>query len=158
MNEKEIITFFSWENFEDKKESKSKDWFWALGIIAVTSVVASIIYANYLFAVLILIAAGLLAFIAKKKPEREFYSVTNKGVKHNETFYPYKNIKAFWVDFDDEPVSILFQVERSFMPFVSFPIPDNIPADELRDHVREYVEEKPIQEPKLHKILERIGL
>jgi hypothetical protein len=43
----------SWSALEYEEKIRSSDWFWALGIIVVTSSVAAIIFGNYFFATLL---------------------------------------------------------------------------------------------------------
>src|SRR3989338_6162006 len=57
-----------WEGREYDHNPKSTDWYWALGIIAVAGTVASVLFGNYLLALLIIIAAVALAFHAAKRP------------------------------------------------------------------------------------------
>src|SRR3990167_6387097 len=86
-----------WSALEYEDKERSPDWFWALGIIIVTSSLASIIYSNYFFAALLVLSGILLGFFAKKKPDTVLYELNEKGLKIRTRFYPYENIKSFWV-------------------------------------------------------------
>ena len=57
-----------WEGREYDHNPKSADWYWVLGIIAVAGTVASILFGNYLFAALVVIAASAFALHASKEP------------------------------------------------------------------------------------------
>ena len=57
-----------WEGREYDHNPKSADWYWALGIIAVAATVASVLFGNYLLAVLVIVAAIALALHAAKRP------------------------------------------------------------------------------------------
>ncbi|MFZ3043564.1 MAG: hypothetical protein WA058_00430, partial [Minisyncoccia bacterium] len=58
------IVIVEWEGREYDHGSKSADWYWALGIVAIASAIASVLFGNYLLAVLIVIAAATLALHA----------------------------------------------------------------------------------------------
>ena len=70
-----------WSALEYEEKERSKDWFWALGIIVVTSSIASVIFGNYFFAVLLILGGFLLGFFATKKPEMVQYELTERGLK-----------------------------------------------------------------------------
>lgn len=142
-----------WSALEYEEKERSNDWFWALGVIAVAGSIASIIFANYFFALLLIIALILLGFFAIKKPEVITYEVNEKGLKILDRLYPYKGIKSFWVqkrssDAGTENQPMLFiKTTRIVMPVMSIPIEDihadgikgmllsyNIPEEEMHEH------------------------
>src|SRR6185436_1052223 len=86
-----------WSALEYEEKEKSADWFWALGIIIVTSSLAAVIYGNYFFAALLIIGGVLLGFFANKKPELISYELNVRGLMIGTRLYPYENIKSFWV-------------------------------------------------------------
>ena len=146
-----------WSALEYEEKERSQDWFWALGVIVLTSSIASIIFANYFFALLLIIAGALLAFFAMKKPDIITYELNERGLKIHNRLYTYDSIKAFWVQADftpDSPVKPLFFVhtERAFMPILSIPInldiaedihgimsAQNIPEAEMKEHPSEKI-------------------
>ncbi len=146
-----------WSALEYEDKERDPDWFWALGIIVVTTSIAAIIYENYFFAALIILSGILLAVFAKKKPDLIDYEINILGVRIGSSLYPYENIKSFWIEesHPDAPhfKDILFiKSERFFMPVLLIPIdpamaPDirdimytkNIPEEEMHVHVSETI-------------------
>lgn len=146
-----------WSALEYTEKERDPDWFWALGIIVVTSSIAAIIYENYFFAALIILSGLLLGFFAKKKPDLVDYELNILGLRIGSTLFPYENIKSFWIEesHPDAPhfKDVLFiKSERFFMPVFSIPIeasiaPDikeimfskNIPEEEMRTHISEHI-------------------
>ena len=141
-----------WSALEYEEKSRSRDWFWALSIIIVTSSIAAIIYENYFFAAFLILGGILLIYFAIKKPDTIFYELNSKGLKVKAQIYPYENIKAFWVQAgshgETEVKSMLFlKSERAFMPIIEISIPENlaekihltllsknIPEEEMKEH------------------------
>ncbi len=135
--------------YEDKK--RSIDWFWALGIIVVAGSITSIIFGDYFFAILLILGGLMLGFFATQKPGMVTYEMTEKGIKINTEFYPFKNMKSFWIQM--EPKFILFiKIDRFFMPIISMPIEmdkaeeinklmieNNIPEEEMKPHMSENI-------------------
>ena len=149
----------SWTALEYEEKEKSSDWFWALGIIVVTSSVASIIFGDYFFAVLLILSGVMLGFFAIKKPDVISYELNNKGLKIGNRLYPYENIKSFWVQADlshetnTRPL-LFIHSERAFMPIITIPIEEeyaeeiyltllsrNIAEEEMKEHPSERIME-----------------
>ncbi len=143
----------TWSALEYEEKERSADWFWALGIIVVTSSIAAIIFGNYFFALLLVLAGTLLGFFAKKKPDVVFYELNEKGLKIRNRLYPYENIKSFWVQTEIKPM-LFIHSERAFMPILSIPIENimaeniyailfsqNIPEVEMKEHPSEKIME-----------------
>lgn len=151
-----------WTALEYEEKDRDPDWFWALGIIVVTTSIASIIYNNYFFAVLIILAGLLLGFFAKKAPDLVSYEINEKGVRIRTRLYPYENIKSFWIQLEHSediiPKNILFiKTERFFMPEISMPI-DFSMADEIRDiMLYKNIPEEEMREHPAEKIMDRLG-
>lgn len=147
-----------WSALEYEEKERSADWFWALGIIVVTSAIASLIYSNYFFAILVIMGGVLLGFFAIKKPDVVFYELNEKGLKIRDRLYPYENIKAFWVQNSSAEEGIrpmvFIKSERAFMPVISVSIPPEyttkihtvmkdkkIPEEEMKEHASEKIME-----------------
>lgn len=149
----------SWSALEYEEKERSKDWFWALGVIIITSSLAAIIYGNYFFAVLLILSGILLGFFAIKKPDVISYELNQKGLVIRSRLYPYDNIKSFFVQIDFSPQSeikptLFIKSQRVFMPIISIPIhrdmaedihavmfANNIPEEEMREHLSEKIME-----------------
>lgn len=151
-----------WSAPEYEEKARSRDWFWALGVIVVTGSVASIIFENYFFAALLIIGGLLLAFFAIKKPDTIEYELNADGLRTHTRLYPYESIKAFWVQADFSPVPavrpILFiHSERSFLPIISVPIPLQIAEDIHAAFSERDIAEVEMKEHMAEKIMEALG-
>lgn len=149
-----------WQTLEYDTRERSPDWFWALGIIILALSVASIIFGNYLFGIVILLAGGILVFINIRKPELITVTLSPRGIRIRDDLYLYQNIKSFWVEPEHPDLGqrhLLFLTDRMFMPLIGVRIPEEL-AGEIRDYMHEYVEEKEMHENPSYKILERLGL
>lgn len=146
-----------WSAPEYEERPRTRDWFWALGIVIAAVSIASIIFGNYFFAALIIISGGIFALFAIKKPEIVPYELNERGFQVRSRLYPYESIHAFWIEKGGQPL-LFIKSSRPFLPIVVAPIhPDdvehisavmiekNIPVEEMREHVSE-------------KILEVLGL
>lgn len=145
----------SWTALEYEEKERTRDWFWALGVIIVTASLASIIFANYFFAVLIILSGVMLGFFAIRKPGVIPYELGARGLKAGNRLYAYENIKSFYVQ--EVHPTLFIKSERIFMPILSIPI-----ASEMMSEVHEIfsAQEIPEEEMKEHisdRIMESLG-
>lgn len=155
-----------WSALEYEEHDRSPDWFWALGIIVVTSSIASIIFENYFFAVLLLLSGVLLGFFATKKPEMVTYELDEKGFKIHNQIYPYENIKSFYVQLDNtndannpaylKPLFFI-HTERAFMPIITIPINEALANDIHSVMTTKNIKEEEMKEHASEKIMEALG-
>lgn len=163
MNRNEENSFkLTWSALEYEEKERSQDWFWALGIIVVTSSIASIIFGNYFFAALLILGGLLLGFFAIKKPDLVTYELNNKGLKIRNRLYPYDSIKAFWIQVDFTPDSNIKPIffihsERAFMPILSIPINKDIAEDIHSIMTEKEIAEVEMKEHPSEKIMEVLG-
>ncbi|MFA5840972.1 MAG: hypothetical protein WC847_01715 [Candidatus Paceibacterota bacterium] len=155
-----------WSALEYEEKDRSQDWFWALGIIVVTSSIASIIFENYFFAALLLLSGVLLGFFAMKKPEMVTYELNETGFKIHDRVYPYENIKSFYVQLDNtnevnnpaylKPLFFI-HTERAFMPIISIPINETLAGDIHSVMTSKNIKEEEMKEHASEKIMEVLG-
>ena len=146
----------AWSALEYEDRERSNDWFWALGIIVVTSSIASIIFGNYFFAALLFLSGLLLGFFAIKKPETISYELNTKGLKIRTQLFLYENIKSFWVQMEMKPM-LFIKTERLFMPIISITIDKNIAEDIQSIMLSENIVEEEMKEHPSVKIMESLG-
>ncbi|HWO07699.1 MAG TPA: hypothetical protein VNM40_03930 [Candidatus Paceibacterota bacterium] len=145
-----------WSAYEHEHIERGSDWYWALGIIAVCAAVTSILFGNFLFALLIVVAAFTIGIIAQQPPELHEFELSEKGIRIGKDFHSYDTMLSFWVDDEiDEPL-LLVDTTKFLSPNLIIPVGDMHP-DTIRDFLRPHVEEVPMKEPIAHKILEFFG-
>jgi hypothetical protein len=157
-----------WSQLEYEEKERSSDWFWALGVIVIASSLASIIYGNYFFGILLVISGALLWYFAKRKPEMVSFELNEKGLKIRNHLYPYENIKSFWVQIYQQQTDkqgsvtelqpkLFIKSERFFMPIISMPIEDNLTEDIHFIMTTNNVPEEEMKEHASEKIMESLG-
>jgi len=145
-----------WSAYEHEHIERGSDWFWALGIIAVSAALTSILFGNILFALLIIVAAGTIGLLAKQPPELHEFEINERGIRIGNETHPYDAMISFWVDDTlDEPL-LLVDTTAFLSPNLVIPI-DDISPEAIRGVLREKVDEVPMREPLAHKILEFFG-
>lgn len=147
-----------WSAYEHEHIERGSDWFWALGIVAVSMALVSILLHDALFAVLIIIAALTIAILAVHPPELAEFEVSERGVRVAGKLHRYDDITSFWVEDEHGGRPLLLVETTNFMhPSIIIPI-EHIDPHAVRAYLKQHAEETPLKEPVSHKILDFFGL
>lgn len=134
---------FEWEGVEHEHRERSADWYWALGIITVAGTVASLLFADYLLALVILAAAFALALHAAKKPRVHRFLLTDAGLTIGAELHPYERMRSFaileYIEGDLPPV-LSIKTEHWLAPHLLIPLND-VDADRVYDYLLDRVDE-----------------
>lgn len=147
----------AWEAPEHRHFNKGGDWYWALGIMALSVAVAAFFFGNFLFAILVLIGAAVVALQSAKKPRIIPFMVGMRGVRVGERLFPYGSLDAYRID-EDSPwgPQLLLRAKSLYMPLLVIPVPEDY-LDEIEELLRSRLTEEELEEPLAHKILEALG-
>jgi len=132
-----------WEGREYDHEPKGADWYVALAIVAAAGVVASILFVDYLLAVVILVAAIALALHAAKVPPIHRFQLVEDGLIIGEEFHPYTRMESFSIleDPEDELPPLLSIKTGSWLsPHLVIPL-EGVDAEAVYLHFLERVEQ-----------------
>lgn len=149
----------TWEAVEHHHAERGSDWYWALGIVAVSTSLTALLFGNFLFALLIVIAAGTMAIVASREPRVVEFALLERGIRVDDVLYPFKSINAFWIDQTEEEGWVLFvDTARITNPDLIMPIGDGVDAEEIREFLLAHdIPEVEMQEPVSHRLLEFFG-
>lgn len=134
---------FAWEGHEYAFEEKSADWYWALGIIAIAAIVASVVFKNILLAFVIAAAAIAVALHAAKRPRVHRFAITEEGLHVDQFMYPYSMMLHFSVlEYADTnmPPSLSVKTRNPLSPHLLIPIVGHDPLavyEYLLNHLKE---------------------
>jgi len=65
----ETVNSISWDAPEHNHIEKTNDWYWILGIIAISGAVTSMIFNNALFGIVIILSAFSMFIFSHHKPK-----------------------------------------------------------------------------------------
>jgi hypothetical protein len=151
-----IKTLISWKAPEYIMVKKSPDWFWAVGIISTAIIIASILFGNVLFAILIFFTTLTIFLYAKRIPEIIEIGITEEGVRAGRNVYPYSLLKAFYVNENIDPPHLLLKSTGITNQLISIPI-IGVSTEKIIDILKKELNEEELSEPLAVQILERLG-
>ncbi len=132
-----------WEGREYDHSPKSADWYWALGIVAVASAIASLLFGNILLGILIIIAAVAIALHATKEPPVHIFRLVDTGLMVGEDLHPYERMHSFTVleDIEGElPPLLSIKTESWHSPHLVIPLA-GVDADLIYTYFLHHVDE-----------------
>jgi hypothetical protein len=147
-----------WHAPEHKLYEHGTDWFWIVGIIAFGGAVLAAWRDNVLFAGFILLAA--VVAMAKARMPRAFVycEIGRSGVRVNDVRYPWVELASFWVIDTEDHDRLILRGRRTLTPLIVIPFESHdVPAEQIRDYLLQYINEEHMEEPVLVKVLERLG-
>ena len=152
-----------WEEYSHMFFQKDKDWKLSVGIISGTITLISFMFSNITFGVLILVSTAVLLLYAFKEPKLVRSEINTKGVRVNQEFWSFTNIRYFWIEDNREHhihSRILFATEGLLDSLLILHLPLNTTNDDIDTIHEELVKilpETKIQESIFQKILEYLG-
>ncbi len=147
----------TWQAPDHEHGHKNPDWFWAIGIIAASIAVVSVISGNTLFALFILLSAVTLFIHAIKKPRIIQFSIQKEGVSIGTTFFPYDILESFDATKHKDRPFVIFKSKKTFTPYIIVPLEEE-KQTEIREYLLQYLPEQALEIPPSHRIVEFIGL
>lgn len=144
-----------WSAPEYAMKEKSADWFWALGIIAISLAIIALLFHDALFAIFILLGAGTLALYAFKEPRVVSFTINDRGILIDAILYPYSTLESFGIDEIGAP-KLLVKSKKITMPFIVIPLEEDL-VERTRDYLLDYLDEQEHLESFSHKLMEYLG-
>jgi hypothetical protein len=145
-----------WEAPDREERVHSPDWYWAVGIVALSITVAAILLENTLFAVLVIISTVVLFLRSLQKPQVVRYELTSRGFWVNKEFRPFTALDSFWIaDLSPEPKLIL-KSKGLIAPLLIVPLMGTDP-ERVREFLEEFVVETELHEPLSRRVMDHLG-
>ncbi|MEK7227637.1 MAG: hypothetical protein AAB641_01975 [Patescibacteria group bacterium] len=146
-----------WDAHEYEHKERSRDWFWAVGIISFSMAIASVIFGNIIFGLLILISVFALALFINRPPETIHVVVDERGITRDKIRYPYSTLESYWIDTEHPHKKIILRSKKLLMPLIIVPLSDDVPLDELDDMLAHSLSREYHSLPFVEQILEYLG-
>lgn len=135
----EILAGWSFPEYDHPK--RSNVWYFFAIAITLALLIYSILSANFLFALIIVLAGIIIVFSSRKEPLTVYLKITEDGLELGESFYSYKDIKNFWIIYEPPEVkNLYFDFNGITKPRLSIPLEKENPV-KIRQTLLDYLEE-----------------
>jgi len=138
----QILKKLEWTAPEFTKYKKNKSWFIWLIFFALVIIIIAIIFKNFLWVVLTILAVFTIYIYATKEPRKIKFSISGKGIQIDQKIYKFENLKSFWIFYDPPEVKeISLRSKKVLMPYIKIPLGDQNPV-EIRKLLLNFLPEK----------------
>ncbi len=143
-----------WKALEYHHFEKTIEWFLVLFIITGSLTFSAFYLGNVLLGLLIVIATIAITIVAVRKPRNITYSVSVRGVRIGNKFYPSQTLSSYSIDEEHRHGPHLLAVTKNKLsPMLIIPIPEDL-VDDVDSILGDRIEEKDLEEPFYNIVLE----
>ncbi len=155
---KELIR---WQAVEHHYRDKSRDWYLAVGIVTVLTIIGALLLKNILLAIVLLLGGASIILHGSRPPRLSTFGLTKEGVRINSDLFPYNHLNSFWIHEDRSPRIIMIHSQKVLHPHLIIPLPEvegdgESERDEdlelIRGHLTSFLPEEE-QEPSVSEVL-----
>ena len=147
---------FSWQTKEFEHYEKGAGWYLTLTLIGLMIIAYEIWLRDYFAAVTILILLVIVHFFARQIPREITAEITDKGVRLNKAFFPYHNLKRFWIVDHDRASQVQLETTAYLNKTVIILLSGQNP-DQIAKILRQYLPEtRPNEETVSQRIARRL--
>jgi len=138
----EIIEIISWEVPEYEKHSRTKRWYILFGAVMIAMIIYAIFSANFLFAIILIVAGFVLIINDARTPQMVTISLTTDGIFIGRKFYDFDDFRDFSIVYKPNirVKQLYFEFKSLTKHRLSIPLLDVNPIF-LRENLGQYLTE-----------------
>ncbi|MFA5420672.1 MAG: hypothetical protein WC280_01430 [Patescibacteria group bacterium] len=131
-----------WEIDNIIKHQRSRRWYIAATIIALSFIAYAIIVNNYLFALIIILSVSLIIFYDNEEVKKINVEIKNEGISLGDKLYTFDSISVFYIIYKPEEniKKIYFEFKNPLSHRLIVPLENENPIP-IRSYLLQYLEE-----------------
>jgi hypothetical protein len=158
-----------WQVYEYPFKPKSADWYWVVWSISIFFIILCVFFKNLILGILIFLSAFIMSLFSAKEPDLINVKINSSGIFLNNKFYAFNQIYSFWINKQEiikeqevikTEYNLLLKLKSKISPLLVVPIDfknlENLNEDKLEKFLKQYLKIEQLQEPALHKIIEKL--
>lgn len=131
----------SWTFPEFIQYQRGMGWYIIIGLVGIGLLIWTILTANFLFALIIILVAIITLLHSRRQPAKIAIQITEDGIKVSSKFYEWGDLKNFWIIYEPPEVKTLYINSKSNLtPPLSVPLEEENPV-EIRKILLTWLEE-----------------
>jgi hypothetical protein len=100
--------YFDWQVDERPRYERGVLWYITTFAVGAGLLIYSVIVANFLFALIIVMFALIMYLTNMRTPRQVDFRITDMGLMMGDNFYPYKDIRRYWFIYDPPAIKNLY--------------------------------------------------
>ncbi|MFA5644614.1 MAG: hypothetical protein WC928_03780 [Patescibacteria group bacterium] len=132
----------TWEIEPLTKHQKDKRWYIIASIIALALIIYALIDKNYFFALIIIIASGLIVFYDNEPIRKINFTIKYDGVEMGKNFFSFESMSNFYIIYrpKEEVKKLYFEFKNPLKHRLSIQLYDQDPII-IRNYLLQYLNE-----------------
>ena len=131
---------YEWDFPEFIHYDRSKWWYIIAGLIIIGLLVFAFMTLNLLFGILVVMVSAVVFYLQNHHPKILNIKITDLGIVIENLFYPYEEMRSFWIVSDNIDGNSLYIEFKSFsIPRLSIPFVDIDPV-RLQAYVAQFID------------------
>jgi len=131
-HEQEIISWIAPEYIQHEKTQK---WYIIAGILGIIITIISFSYDNWSMGLVIITLMIVYNYIDKNHPAKLIkIIITNMGIRVGKMFFPYQEIKAFWIIYTEHHKTLNLSINGRIYSDITIQLNNQSPV-EVRDYL-----------------------
>ncbi|HEY8108860.1 MAG TPA: hypothetical protein VIF43_02530 [Patescibacteria group bacterium] len=134
----------AWEAKEFVEYDRNKKWYVGALVLGVLLVAGALVLQQWLAAAVFALATYVVVRHAGDKPRTLSISISKLGVEVADRFYPFSELRTFWIIYHPPVKTLTLQRTDRFKPLVKLSLADIDPLavqNALKDHLAEQAKE-----------------
>lgn len=112
-----------WAVPEYRQYERSRRWYWLAGIALIALLAYSLLTANYLFTLLVIIASVIVVLQDRESAPDVDFVIAENGIALGRDWYAYDRFLNFWIYYEpDEAKTLFFEFKTKIRPRLSIPL------------------------------------
>jgi hypothetical protein len=133
-------TLISWEFLEYVKYPRTIGWYIGFVLIFAGLLLYAILTKNFLFAVIIVMFSAIILLYRTREPAKIKFSIVEDGIEIGTKFYPWEDIKNFWILYNPPEVKKVYFDFKGWKPTLPIPLENQNPV-KVREILLQYLKE-----------------
>lgn len=128
-----------WDIPEYTKYPHSRLWYIGAAVFLLACIAYAIFFEeNYLFAFILLLITIIFTFHEMREPGVAQFGITDRGLVWRGFLFPYKDVRNFWIVYDQDVQNIFITFKKATTPRLTIPLVDQDPI-EIRETLKQYI-------------------
>lgn len=126
---------------EYREHARSRRWYIAASLTLIALLTYSLLTANFLFALIVIVAGLIIVLQDKHKAPLIPFAVTEAGIGLGKNFYDYAKLQSFWLYYEpDEAKTLFLEFKNRVRPRLPIPLLNKNPLH-VREHLLKFLPE-----------------
>jgi hypothetical protein len=149
-------TYLSWEASEFPHYPKNFAWYLTAGIIVLLVLGFEVLQGDWFGAISLAVIAIFIIIFAMHKPGRVLVSLTSEGVRIENSFIPYAQMKYFWVVSNDNHKTLNIETTAYINRTILVELDSQDPEEVREIMLREVPEHSSTEETFVQRLIHRL--